>query len=523
MRFSAWASGVGWWKVGGGALVIVLGAGVVAHTFLSRATEVAPAVHTPIVEVKSVAELSSDTEPLSVVGTVTSRSEATVRTEKSGQITHVYRALGDRVGAGTIVAEFENASERAALLQSQGAVDAAQANLDKVQKGTRSEQLAILQSAVEGARSGAMNALLSAYTTVDTAIHGTADKMFTNPDGTSPRLIFFQPNSQLTTDIQNARVAIGALLDRQKSRSTELSSSDDLIAEITTTDSEMRGVRNFLDMIVRALNDGVPNDRASSSDIATYLASASAARTSINVTLSSLAGAKQALVTAQKNQELGVSGAQSEDIAAAQAALKQAQGARALAQASLEKALIRAPISGTINSLSLKTGDYVSASTPVLTVANNGALEILAYITENDSREIAVGQAVTLEGGASGVITRVAAALDSVTKKIEVRIGVSDPQRTLINGQSILVSITRTAKRSATAGSRLTIPISAIKIEADSVFVFTVDADSKLVSHTVAIGALLGDKVEILSGLTRDMKIVIDARGLRAGQLVEVK
>jgi multidrug efflux pump subunit AcrA (membrane-fusion protein) len=53
--------------------------------------------------------------------------------------------------------------------------------------------------------------------------------------------------------------------------------------------------------------------------------------------------------------------------------------------------------------------------------------------------------------------------------------------------------------------------------------IFTVDYENKLVSHDVKIGRLLGDRVEILSGLTNDMKIVEDARGLRDGEIVVVK
>jgi len=48
-----------------------------------------------------------------------------------------------------------------------------------------------------------------------------------------------------------------------------------------------------------------------------------------------------------------------------------------------------------------------------------------------------------------------------------------------------------------------------------------VDADV-LVAHEVTLGALLGERVVIASGLTPDMRIVVDARGLREGEKVEV-
>jgi multidrug efflux pump subunit AcrA (membrane-fusion protein) len=54
----------------------------------------------------------------------------------------------------------------------------------------------------------------------------------------------------------------------------------------------------------------------------------------------------------------------------------------------------------------------------------------------------------------------------------------------------------------------------------DSSVVFTLDEQKKLVAHEIQIGALLGDRVEIVSGVSADMEIVTDARGLREGQTV---
>jgi multidrug efflux pump subunit AcrA (membrane-fusion protein) len=72
-------------------------------------------------------------------------------------------------------------------------------------------------------------------------------------------------------------------------------------------------------------------------------------------------------------------------------------------------------------------------------------------------------------------------------------------------------------------GARITLPLSALKVGADSISVFTVDADKKLVPHVVVLGTLLGDRVVIESGIDANMQIVTDARGLQPGQTVIVK
>jgi len=529
----AWLSRVGWMKIGVGVAGVVLVIGGIAYVATRSNPEVTAELQIHSVEVKSVAELSSAATPLSLVGSVTSQSEATVRAEKSGQVVRVNTSLGARISAGAVAAEIENASERAAVLQAEGGLDAAQANLAKVTGGVRTEQRSILEAnvtaataALESARSNALSTLLSAYAVMDSGILATTDKLFTNPGKTGSKFNIVTSDSRLTIEIETTRDVLTPYLAREAAVSDSLSASSNLAAEIATTQAEVRAARSFLDLIVSALNKAIPSPSASSAQIATYLAEATTVRTSLTSTLTALAAATQslsssqtALEVARTNLEQGVAGGQPSLLAPAKAAVKQAQGGLAAARANLEKSIIRAPISGTVNSFSLKRGDYLQMTSPVLTIANNGALEILTYVSENDAREIAVGQPVTIEK-ASGVVTRIAPALDPVTKKIEVRIGVNDPKG-LINGQSVLVSIVRT--RAVSGGTdRITIPIAAVKVEAERNIVFTVDADV-LVAQEVTLGALLGERVVISGGLTPDMRIIVDARGLREGEKVEVK
>jgi RND family efflux transporter MFP subunit len=354
---------------------------------------------------------------------------------------------------------------------------------------------------------------------VDGAVKGTADTMFSNPTSGQPHFNPLTSNTQAKANAENERLLLGASLDREVGMTSSVSTLADLTGELSRTETEVRAARTFLDTVIVALNAAIANGDFSASTIATYISSASTARTSLTTALSSIASARAALDVAQQSLDQGVTGAQPEDVAVAQASLTQAQGSLAAARAGLEKTIIRAPISGTINSFSLKLGDYVQATQQVLTVANNGALEVLSYVTEDDAKDIAVGDLVTIES-AQGSVTRIAPALDPVTKKIEVRIGI-EKNADLVNGQSVIVNFVRkvaTIDKNAT----LTIPISALKVGAQDMSVFTVSTSSTLVAHTVSVGTLLGDRVEVSSGLTPDMMIVIDARGLREGQVVEV-
>jgi RND family efflux transporter MFP subunit len=248
-------------------------------------------------------------------------------------------------------------------------------------------------------------------------------------------------------------------------------------------------------------------------------------RTSWSALITSLSGTKDNLTAktaafdiAQKQGGSGTTNTTSGT------AIAQTKSGVQLAEIALEKTIIRSPISGTINSLPVSEGDFVSPQQPAATVSNNGSLEIVAYITDIDSREISVDSNVAIQNTASGVVTRIAPALDPLTKKIEVRIGVSSGLSTLRNGQSVNLSITRSKEilKNSSQKDLISIPIVSLKITPDGAVVFTVEHNI-LKAHGVKIGSLLGDRIVITDGITSSMEIVTDARGLKDGESVEIK
>jgi multidrug efflux pump subunit AcrA (membrane-fusion protein) len=128
-----------------------------------------------------------------------------------------------------------------------------------------------------------------------------------------------------------------------------------------------------------------------------------------------------------------------------------------------------------------------------------------------------------IDNSVKGIITRVASAIDPRTKKIEVRVGITEKTSLLVNGQSVRVNITK-AKQNITATSGpIKIPLSALKLTPNGAFVFTMSATSSLIALPVKEGAILGEEIQILSGLNGTESIVTDARGLKEGMVVTIK
>lgn len=479
-----------------------------------------------VVTLATVGDLSENVSPLPLLGMVTSRSEATVRAESSGKMT-VYKSLGDYVSAGSIIAEFENSAERAGLLSAQGSYAAAKAGLSNAQTGTSIATINTDSSLVslESAKTQALNAIQNASATFDDVVRTKTDSMFSNPQTRDAKFLVSVSDAKLLITVEADHAAIESLISAREIRNQSLSTNADLVAELATIEAEANEVKTYLDELSSALSLAIPDSVSSRASIEGYKTVTSIARTTLSGTLSALAGSKSALnASIAGNKVAGQSLTQTLEggSALAAAGVTSADGALQAAQARLDKTIVRSPISGTINSLAVSTGDFVSPYTEIAVVSNNGALEVLAYATEDDSRALRIGGKVTIDGQVPGIITRIASALDPKTKKIEVRIGIIGNSGSLINGQTVHVTATRRLSSRTDPKAVIQIPLSALKITPTGSVVFSVSASSTLIAHGVKEGALLGDRITVIEGLTKDMVIVTDARGLKAGTSVTV-
>jgi multidrug efflux pump subunit AcrA (membrane-fusion protein) len=209
------------WQHAAGAVVAAVVILIVARHFTAAApaASAAPSGNS-YVQLSTVGDLASQAGPLSVVGEIKSKAEATILAQSSGEIVSLPHSIGDRVGAGSVIGQLENSSQRAALTQAQGAYDSAQAALEKLTNTTSantsigSEQA---QTAAQNSGSSLAIALRSAYAAFDDAVHAKADTIFVDPRSSLPKLLTFTiPNSQLVINIENQRLALNAVFADMK-------------------------------------------------------------------------------------------------------------------------------------------------------------------------------------------------------------------------------------------------------------------------------------------------------------------
>ena len=103
-----------------------------------------------------------------------------------------------------------------------------------------------------------------------------------------------------------------------------------------------------------------------------------------------------AYAAAQQRYNEAVEGSRKEDIAIAQANLKQAQTNLGLSQVDLGYTVLHSPFSGVITVREAELGEVVAPGTPIVTLADLDHVWLRAYVAETDLGRIRWGQEATI-------------------------------------------------------------------------------------------------------------------------------
>ena len=491
---------------------IIILATVVVHFIRSSAPAAEPESSLPEVSVLSVSELASEAH-FDTIGKVEAVSQANLQTETGGRITSVSVKVGDKVSAGQVIATLDNKLQRASLTQAQGSYEAAVA-------ASAVGDVSVSQAAtgLDAAKDGAVSTYKNAFTSVNGAFNNTIDSFFSlsNPNIIGLKIDGFG----YTTTLNNERTAFKTILPTWQQKSAAINTNSDLESELTFAGKQVDRTIAMVDSFISIFNQPGPIGGYNDAQLKGYSASFTALRGSLIATRTSIDAAQANLKGAKDNVKKAQLAATGGQVSVADAQVKIALGALQAAQASYEKTLVRTPISGVVNALYLKSGDYAAPNQPAAIIANNNGLQVKTFVNQADSAILKEGDPVTLEGNVAGVITAKADALDPSNGKVAIIVGVNEGAQ-LTNGATVKVTFSQLAASSTS--DKILIPLSALKITSDGSFVFSVNDDGTLKATKIEQGQLLGDNVEILSGITKESRIVTDARGLKDGQRVTIK
>lgn len=204
------------------------------------------------------------------------------------------------------------------------------------------------------------------------------------------------------------------------------------------------------------------------------------------------------------------------------AAIEQAQAQRQIASVQYQDSIIRAPFDGVVTQKFATEGAFVTPTTSASATASATSssilalakgLEVVAKVPEVDIQQISLGQDVEIVADAypnkifRGRVLLIApeAILENNVTSFEVRIA-------LLSGREFLRSkmnadVTFLGK---TLSNVMTVPTVAIATEQGKTGVMVPDENNQPIFKPVMIGSTVGDRTQIIRGVTPEDKVFID-------------
>lgn len=207
----------------------------------------------------------------------------------------------------------------------------------------------------------------------------------------------------------------------------------------------------------------------------------------------------------------------------ARAALQAAEADVALAQARLQKTVIRAPLSGVIGLRAVSVGAYVTPGQRIVELADVDPLKVDFRVPELALGALRPGQAIRVTVDArpgrsfEGEIDAIDPIVDVAGRAIRLRASIPNRKRELLPGLFARVQIVVDRREDA-----LLIPESAVFAEGNRRYVYRV-REGRAALTPVELGQRRPGKVEVRKGLARgDVVVTAGHQKLRDGAAVEV-
>jgi membrane fusion protein, multidrug efflux system len=209
--------------------------------------------------------------------------------------------------------------------------------------------------------------------------------------------------------------------------------------------------------------------------------------------------------------------------ATSSAEVSQAQATLALASLNLRDAYVKAPFEGTIQTRTVRTGQYVQAGTVLATLIQREPLLIRLQVPEHEAVPLKIGVRARftvrgLEGALTAELTHVSEAADPTTRMVQVVGKIDSPPEGLRPGAFAEVTIPVGAPVDAAV-----IPQTAVRPSERGFLSFVVE-DGKARERILKLGMRTAEGlVEVKSGVSAgEMLVVRGAEALKDGAAVKV-
>ena len=173
--------------------------------------------------------------------------------------------------------------------------------------------------------------------------------------------------------------------------------------------------------------------------------------------------------------------------------------------------VLRSPVSGTVLERGVAEGQFVSADTPLLTVADLSRIWVMADLYEMDMTRVHVGDAARFTSDAmpgrvfDGRVEFIYPTISSETRTLKARLALVNPGGILRPGMYGRVSV------SARGASSLSVPAEAVVNAGEHSYVFLAHPGGRFEPRMVWTGMPEGDRIQILKGVAEGDTVVSSA------------
>lgn len=230
---------------------------------------------------------------------------------------------------------------------------------------------------------------------------------------------------------------------------------------------------------------------------------------------------------ARERYDMAKSGTRVEDKIAASAQYSAATAQMQEAKKRLADCQLRAPIAGFIGMRQIEVGNTVAPGMPVISVVDLDPVKVKVGIPESQVGQVREGDRAevsipSLNGQQfEGRVEAIAAASDPASRTYVSKIVVPNPTHQLRAGMVSEARLIGDAQVNV-----ITLPGSAIVRDArgvSQVFVVT-SGQNRAYGRRVEVGSMIGNEVEIRSGLTGNEQVVVNGQNyVREGSLVQIE
>ncbi len=401
----------------------------------------------------------------SYAGDLQAKDEVKLIPGASGRVEEVLVEVGDAVKAGDPIATIERDRYIEQVRQAQAALTSARLKLAKMKLGSRPEEIAAAEAAVQLARA---------------ALNDVA---------------------QVNDDERTAAAAA-----------------------LAQAEANLRRAQAEYDKIAWAGNVGeMPQALALEQATAAYESALAAYNLQTNPSDSQLAPLMAQLTQAELALALTKQPFREIDFEMARVGIEQAEAALRMAELQLEETTIKAPFDGVIAELYITEGAMAGPQTPVAMVVSD-AVEVSIQVEESRIADVYKGQSASLQVTAypgrdfPATVTSVAPVADKDTRTFTVKVTPVDEEHLLRSGMYANAQLLVDEKKDT-----LLVPRAAlVTAPTGDTAVYVVNGD-RVELRPVTVGLNNNDQVEILSGLKAGEEVVVAGQpNLSDGAKVEV-